>query len=46
MELQDIVFEVGDILEPGYEAFSREELEELLAAVRPYIPGACLRGTD
>ena len=36
----------GDILEPGYEAFSREELEELLAAVRPYIPGARLRGTD
>ena len=36
----------GDILEPGFEAFSREELEELLAAVRPMIPGALLRGTD
>ncbi len=36
----------GDILEPGMAAFSREELEELLAAVRPYIPGALLRGAD
>ena len=36
----------GDILSPGYEAFSREELEELLAAVRPWIPRALLRGTD
>ena len=36
----------GDILAPGMEAFSREELEELLAAVRPYIPGALLRGVD
>ena len=36
----------GDILAPGMEAFSREELEELLAAVRPYIPGAALRGVD
>ena len=36
----------GDILEPGMEAFSREELEELLAAVRPFIPHADLRGAD
>ena len=36
----------GDILEPGMEAFSREELEELLAAVRPRIPHAQLRGVD
>jgi pyruvate formate lyase activating enzyme len=36
----------GDILEPGYAAFSREELEELLAAVRPRIPHAQLRGVD
>ena len=36
----------GDILEPGMEAFSREELEALLAAIRPYIPGALLRGAD
>ena len=36
----------GDILAPGMEAFSREELEELLAAVRPHIPRAQLRGVD
>ncbi len=36
----------GDILEPGMEAFSSAELEELLAAVRPYIPHAALRGAD
>ena len=36
----------GDILEPGFAAFSREELEDLLAAVRPMIPGALLRGAD
>ena len=36
----------GDILSPGMEAFSREELEALLAAVRPYLPGALLRGVD
>ena len=36
----------GDILEPGFTAFSREELEELLSAVRPYIPHALLRGVD
>ena len=36
----------GDILAPGMEAFSREELEELLAAVRPHIPHALLRGAD
>ncbi len=36
----------GDILEEGMEAFSREELEELLAAVRVWIPGAQLRGAD
>jgi pyruvate formate lyase activating enzyme len=36
----------GDILEPGMAAFSKEELEELLAAVQPYIPHAQLRGVD
>ncbi len=36
----------GDILAPGMEAFSREELEGLLAAVKPYIPNAALRGVD
>ena len=36
----------GDILAPGMEAFSRGELEALLAAVRPHIPGAQLRGVD
>ena len=36
----------GDILAPGMEAFSKEELEELLAAVRPHIPRAQLRGVD
>ena len=36
----------GDILEPGMAAFSKEELAELLAAIRPYIPGAALRGAD
>ena len=36
----------GDILEPGMAAFSREELEELLAAVRTHIPHAQLRGVD
>ena len=36
----------GDILAPGMAAFSREELEELLAAVRPFIPHAQLRGVD
>ena len=36
----------GDILEPGMAAFSQEELEELLAAIRPFIPGARLRGVD
>ena len=36
----------GDILAEGMAAFSREELEELLAAVRPMIPAAQLRGVD
>ncbi len=36
----------GDVISPGMAAFSREELEELLAAVRPYIPDAALRGVD
>ena len=36
----------GDILEPGMAAFSAEELEELLAAIRPFIPHAQLRGVD
>ncbi len=36
----------GDILGGGMEAFSREELEELLGAVRPFIPNAALRGVD
>jgi pyruvate formate lyase activating enzyme len=36
----------GDILAPGFAAFSHEELEALLAAVQPYIPHALLRGVD
>ena len=36
----------GDILEPGMAAFSKEELEELLAAIRPFIPSTRLRGVD
>ena len=36
----------GDILGEGMSAFGREELEALLAAVRPWIPGAELRGVD
>ena len=36
----------GDILCPGYDAFSREEMQELLLAVRPFVPGAQLRGVD
>ena len=36
----------GDILAEGCSAFSREELEALLAAVLPHIPGARLRGVD
>ena len=38
--------ESGDILGEGMSAFGREELEALLAAVRPWIPGAELRGVD
>ncbi len=36
----------GDVLGEGMSAFRREELEALLAAVRPWIPGAELRGVD
>ena len=36
----------GDLIEDGLSPCSREELEALLAAVRPYIPSAELRGTD
>lgn len=36
----------GDILAPGCSAFVKEELEALLAAVLPFIPGARLRGVD
>ena len=34
----------GDVLSEGLSGFSREELEGLLSAVRPYLPTAKLRG--
>lgn len=36
----------GDLIAPGYSPCSREELDALLEAVRPYIPAAELRGVD
>ena len=36
----------GDILADGCGAPSRSELDEMLAAVRKYVPSACLRGVD
>lgn len=36
----------GDLICPGMSPCSREELEALLAAVRPFIPSAELRGVD
>ena len=36
----------GDLIREGLSPCSREELEALLAAVRPYIPAAALRGVD
>lgn len=34
----------GDLLTQGFEAFSEPELDALLAAVRPYVPAAAIRG--
>jgi pyruvate formate lyase activating enzyme len=36
----------GDLISPGLHPCSREELDALLAAVRPHIPAAELRGVD
>lgn len=36
----------GDVLSPGYSAFSKEEMTTLLAAVRMNIPRAQLRGVE
>ena len=36
----------GDLISPGLTPFTRGELEELLAAVKPFIPYAVLRGAD
>jgi anaerobic ribonucleoside-triphosphate reductase activating protein len=36
----------GDLIEEGFHPCSREELDLLLAAVRPFIPSAELRGVD
>ena len=36
----------GDLIEAGLHPCSREELELLLEAVRPFIPAAELRGAD
>ena len=36
----------GDLIEEGFHPCSREELDLLLAAVRPFIPFAELRGVD
>ena len=36
----------GDLIAPGLSPCTGEELEALLAAVKPYIPNAQLRGTD
>ncbi|MBO5869674.1 MAG: anaerobic ribonucleoside-triphosphate reductase activating protein [Clostridia bacterium] len=34
----------GDLISQGYDAFSKEETEEILAAVRKHIPNAEIRG--
>ena len=34
----------GDILGEGCSAYTKEEMEEMLAAVRKYVPAAELRG--
>jgi len=36
----------GRVLEDGFSAFSRKELEEFLAIVKPAIPAAEIRGVD
>lgn len=36
----------GNVLKPGFSAFSRKELEEFLAIVKPAIPSAQIRGVD
>ena len=36
----------GDILKPGYDSFSREEMEEFLVAAHRSLPQAQLRGID
>ena len=36
----------GDLIEGGLSAYSPGEMQELLSAVRQYIPHAALRGTD
>lgn len=36
----------GDILRPGYESFSGEEMAEFLAAVKAHLPLAQIRGMD
>ena len=36
----------GDLISSGLTPFTRGELEELLAAVKPFIPYAVLRGVD
>ena len=36
----------GDVIQPGLRAYTKDILEQALAIVRKYIPGAELRGVD
>ncbi|MFT4106861.1 MAG: anaerobic ribonucleoside-triphosphate reductase activating protein [Lacrimispora sp.] len=36
----------GQILCPGFQSFSREELEEFLDVLKPFLPDAVMRGTQ
>ena len=36
----------GDVIQPGLRAYTKDILEQALAIVRKYIPGAQLRGVD
>jgi pyruvate formate lyase activating enzyme len=38
--------ESEEVLCPGYESFSKSDLEEFLGIVKPWIPNAALRGID
>ena len=36
----------GDVICSGFSAYTKEEMEDLLSAVRPMVPSAQLRGID